>query len=334
MKPFISCCLSLFILSTLAFASEPVWTGLPYPDDNGRFSIENFSYRMRGSIKLLILWIGKDDVGGGTISRIKGADGTASALIDGYSVLFGSDPGAVPGNHNRWGYARELAYWNPKNSPEPLAKTVFEGFMSKSSEESMNEIRQEDKEKDESGSALFEGSSGVVTPLQASMNLWRFDAASQATYRNPEIISSRYLEVARLNNPDIERVLENKPSRFDQPAGFFTAIRLLLDPILQGINSGDSISQFKNASQKYVNSAHLYTLKIAKLKLHKEYELNGIGFRDVLQLDFQTLRHDLGRKHDFSLWIPTSGAYRGIPIRIADKPRWWLKVELTIDQGK
>ena len=329
--------LSLFLIvfSEIPGAAEPLqWNGLPYPDDSNSFLVEDFNYRMRGSLKLLFIWIGKDDVGGGTISRITSQPGVSGERIDGYSVLFGSDPDAVPGKHNRWGYARELAYWNRENNSEELSKTIFEGFMSKSSEESMAELSRNEKKPGKDDLTLFEGSIGEVNPMQAYTHLWRFNTTDQATYKSPEIVADRYLEAARLNAPDIERVLENKPSQFDQPAGFFTAIRLMLDPILEKIDSGSSISHFQNSTQKYVNSAHLYTLEITGVKVHKEYEVNNRSFQNVLQLDFRTLRHDLGREHNFTLWIPTSGDYRGIPVRIADKPRWWLKVELTLDFDK
>ena len=102
--------LYLMIMGQVPVAAEPLqWKGLPYPEDEESYSIECFYYRMRGSVRVLFIWLGKDDVGGGTICRITGRDKTSGAGIDGYSVLFGSDPGAVPENHNRWGYARELA---------------------------------------------------------------------------------------------------------------------------------------------------------------------------------------------------------------------------------
>ena len=324
--------LLLIILSEIPFAAETSqWKGLPNPDGEYSFSVESYNYRMKGSLKLLLIWIGRDNVGGGTISRISSQSGVSGERIDGYSVLFGSDPKAVPGNHNRWGYARELAWWKPGNSPEQLSKTLFEGFMSKSSEESMDELSRNKKKPGAEDLTLFEGSIGEVTPIQAYTHLWRFNAAGQATYLTPEGVSPSFLEARNHLAPDIERTLNNNPLQFDQPAGFFTAIRLLLDPILEKNNSGSSISHFRNATQNYVNSAHLYTLEITEVKMHKEYEVNDRRFQDVLEIDFRTLRHDLGRKHNFTLWIPASGYYRGIPIKIADKPRWWLKVELTLD---
>ncbi len=324
--------LLLIILAVVPVAAEPSqWKGLPLPTSSSSLSIEAFHYRMRGSVKLLFIWVGKDNVGGGTICRISNTDNSSREKINGYSVLFGSDPGSVPGNHNRWGYARELAWWNPGSREEPLSKTVFEGFMSKSSEESVDEISWDENRQNEDELSLFEGSIGIVNPEQAGHHLWRFNASSQATYRTPEIISSAYLEACRNTGPDVERALENKPPQYDHPAGFFTAIKMLMDPVLEEIDSGSQLSHFKNASRRYVNSAHLYTLKITKAKVHEKFEVDNYSIQDVLQLDFQTLRHDLDRKHTFSLWIPTSGKYRGIPVKIADKPRWWLKVELKMD---
>jgi hypothetical protein len=324
--------LFLIILSEIPGAPAPMhWEGLPYPDGEKLFSVESYNYRMKGSLKLLLIWVGRDNVGGGTISRISSHSGVSAKRIDGYSVLFGSDPKAVPGNHNRWGYARELAWWNTDNSPEQLSKTLFEGFMSKSSEESMDELSRNEKKPGADELTLFEGSIGEVTPVQAYTHLWRFNAAGQATYLTPEGVSSSFLKARNHLAPDIERVLNNNPFQFDHPAGFFTAIRLLMDPVLDEFNSGLSISRFQNTTQRYVNSAHLYTLEITKLEIHEEYEVNNRSFQNVLQLDFRTLRHDMNRKHNFTLWIPTSGDYRGIPIKIADKPRWWLKVELTLD---
>ena len=67
---------------------------------------------MKGSVRFLFFWIGKDNVGGGTLSCISNQYGPSGERIDGFEVLFGSDPNVVPGRHNRWGYARELAFWN------------------------------------------------------------------------------------------------------------------------------------------------------------------------------------------------------------------------------
>lgn len=38
--------------------------------------------------------------------------------------------------------------------------------------------------------------------------------------------------------------------------------------------------------------------------------------------------------HDFAVWMPLSGRYAGVPVRIVDYPRWWLKVELTLDLSR
>ena len=141
----------------------------------------------------------------------------------------------------------------------------------------------------------------------------------------------KYLEAVKELAPDLERVLDNQPAQYGHPVGFITAIRLLMEPILNEAETSSTLSHFRKSTQRYVNSAHLYTLRGTKAKLHKSFKLNGRNFQNVLQLDFKTLRHDQNKKHSFSLWIPTGGVYRGIPIRVTDRPRWWLKVELNLD---
>jgi hypothetical protein len=321
----------LFFVFAVGFSEPPSWKGLPYPVDETYFATETFYYRMRGSVRILFFWIGKDNVGGGSISRITAPSLFYGEKIDGYSVLFGSDPDAVPGKHNRWGYARELAYWDQSGESPELIKSTFEGFMSKSSEESMDAVREKEQQEGTESLTLFEGAISEVRPKTSLFHMWRFNATSQATYRDPEIVGTKYLEVKNAAPPDVERSFENSRAQYNQPIGFITAIRLLMEPILLESQSSSRLSHFKDTALQYVNSAHLYTLRVTKAKRHKKFELNDRVFQNVLQLDFQTLRHDQNKKHSFTLWIPTSGPFQGIPLRITDKPRWWLKVELNLD---
>ena len=56
---------------------------------------------MAGKIRLLMLWVGRDDVGSGVI-RWRGA-GDDKAI----ELLIGSDPKRAPGQLNKWGYLVE-----------------------------------------------------------------------------------------------------------------------------------------------------------------------------------------------------------------------------------
>jgi hypothetical protein len=315
-------------------ATDMEWNGLPFPESESAFSKEVFQYRMKGSVRLLFFWIGKDNVGGGTISRITQPVNSRESSVDGFEVLFGSDPEAVPGNHNRWGYARELAYWTNRNGSPEVYKTVFEGFMSKSSEESIDAVKKSREGSADISMTTFEGAVSEVTIKNSSIDLWRFPAAADATYKSPSVVALKHLETVQSRDPDVHRDFENQGNKYEKPIGFITAIRLMIDPILKNLSEGQDISDFKNTKTQYTNSARLYSLHIRKVKLHRDFELDDREFKEVVEIDFRTLRHENNNKHDFTLWIPSQGPFQGVPVKVADKPRWWLKVELIMDFQK
>ena len=59
------------------------------------------TYRMAGKIRVLLLWVGRDDVGSGVI-KWRGA-GDEKAI----ELLIGSDPKRAPSQLNKWGYLVE-----------------------------------------------------------------------------------------------------------------------------------------------------------------------------------------------------------------------------------
>jgi len=79
---------------------------------------------------MLLLWLGKDSVGGGHIRVAR------TAKLEEIEVLFGSDPTRVPGGINRWGYGRESA-----EIGSGITRTSFVGFMRYSPEQSMEQTR-------------------------------------------------------------------------------------------------------------------------------------------------------------------------------------------------
>src|SRR6266478_2788215 len=61
---------------------------------------EQFEYTMTARLRLLLFWVGKDDVGGGYIRRATLPRDPASDVIE---LLIGSDPAKAPRAINRWG---------------------------------------------------------------------------------------------------------------------------------------------------------------------------------------------------------------------------------------
>jgi hypothetical protein len=102
-----------------------------------------FHYQMTGRIRLLFFWLSRDNIGSGTITHTQLALQTNQKWMDSVEVLFGSDPKRVPGGINRWGYAKEIAFWSQSANPSgdlTLDQTLFEGFMRHSDEETISQV--------------------------------------------------------------------------------------------------------------------------------------------------------------------------------------------------
>jgi hypothetical protein len=63
--------------------------------------VREHTYRMAGKVRLLLLWVGRNDVGSGVI-RWKASNDASS-----FELLIGSDPSKAPGQLNKWGYLVE-----------------------------------------------------------------------------------------------------------------------------------------------------------------------------------------------------------------------------------
>jgi len=292
---------------------------------------------MRGSAKILIFWIGKSGVGGGWIDHILPSETNPDSWAEGVQILFGSDPGAVPGGHNRWGYARELSYWENSGAElgdARLQKTVFEGFMTLAGEESIDEVNGKEKNVDPDLSA-FEATISRVLPEAATAKLRRFRSSKEVSYREPGPVGRQYLDVDIYRPPDIDRTLKNVPPSYEIPMGFLTSVHQYIKEAIRESANKHALNSLKREVRTYVHNALLYSISLDKVKKHKRVTLGpDWKIRNVLELEFDARRKGSASGHEFSIWVPIEGDLAGIPIRIIDKPRWWLKIELTLKKPK
>src|SRR5712692_2683765 len=84
-----------------------------------------FDYTMTARVRLLLFWVGKDDVGGGSIRRGTLLQDPASGVIE---LLIGSDPAKAPRAINRWGAASEIVH-RPSGYSHDVESSTFFGFM-------------------------------------------------------------------------------------------------------------------------------------------------------------------------------------------------------------
>lgn len=299
---------------------------------------EVYRYRMAGKVRLLLFWVGKDDVGGGSIALLKPEPESAPGRItEAVEILFGSNPARVPGKINRWGYGREWASWERPDGGSPrLVSSTFIGFIRHSDEESLSEVRA----KAGKGQAEFwyDAIRSEVNASEASSTIHFFSQNQDFNYTQPAAVECGYQQRLRGGPADRSRTLQGSTKKSPEAYGFLTTARLLTDLVTDRYQNAKGGWSKYRAEIPYFYNGKSYRLALTGLKLHGKFELPGregrpgVAFTEVAEAEFRTTNLTDGGQHSFSMWFPMKGPMRGIPVKIVDKPRWWLRVELTLDE--
>ena len=179
------------------------------------------AYRLRGEVRPLLFWLGRDDVGGGRIT-IRRECASPLRWTDEIEVLFGSEPERIPGRISRWGYGLEKVEWVRQGgaSPPRLAATEFQGIMRHSTEASMTDVIPESR--DGNAAHPYDVTRSIVLPELAKHEFRFFTDAEEFHYRRPERILERYRECLVKQPPLRSTALANKrasmPNRTDSSA--------------------------------------------------------------------------------------------------------------------
>jgi hypothetical protein len=329
----------LLVVQALVFL---LWPGLIQPASlsvsapQEQSSRRVYQYRMKGKVRLLFFWVGKDDVGGGHITLRQNRPAKPDAWSEEIEVLFGSNPQRVPGSINRWGFGRERSDWigNGTTSEAKLHRTVFEGFMRHSKEEGLSQVQANSQADSSSGVYLYDGIRSSVGRETAVSEISVFSATRDFDYRDAHPAYCDYQ--TRLNEapPDKTRQLPNQAGSYAEPWGFLTAVRQVVRVITEASTTSEDWKSVQ-PSLRYVYNAQTYELAVRKVREQARFELplpdgDSRVFQRVARVDFRLRKLANGNDHDFVIWFPLEDEFRGIPIRIVDKPRWWLHVELNL----
>ena len=298
-----------------------------------------YHYRMKGKVRLLFFWVGKDDVGGGQISvgRIHRENGNTSRSVE---VFFGSNPERVPGGINRWGYGQETAEWvTGADLADPILKeTLLEGFMKHSMEKGLSEALANEAEAKSGAQYWYEGTRSLVRPDRAVTELRKFSTNQDFDYRHSQAIRCAYAKRLR-SGPDQNKELINTSNSYREPYGFLTAVHTVIRAAVTDYAQSRRLNR-ERKKLSYVYNSQLYELSIRGQKLVKKLAVpGGKGkapdiYSLVARIDFRVRKMSVRGHHDFTLWFPLAGELKGVPVRILDRPRWWLGIELNLEPTK
>ncbi len=301
-----------------------------------------YNYRMKGKVRLLFFWVGKDDVGGGFIALGRKSEPGGKVWRQEVEVLFGSNPERVPGKINRWGYGREESEWMvPVAAPSPrLVETTFEGFMKHSKEESLSEVQANNGAEKTSGSFVYDGIQSSVGSREAVSEIRTFSTTEDFDYRNAAPIHCGYQKRLQSGPPDKSRRMPNQEEAYAAPFGFLTGVNSVIQRTVRSYAEGENWMSLR-PSLVYIYNAQKYRLELKKLKLEKDFDLplppvegkpdQNRTFQQVAKAEFKISKLGTDWDDEFNIWFPLTGEFQGVPLRIEDKPRWWLRIELNLD---
>jgi hypothetical protein len=261
--------------------------------------LREHTYRMAGKIRIVMLWVGRDDVGSGTI-RWRGA-GDATAI----ELLIGSDPARAPGQLNKWGYLVEAMRG---------AESSVVGLISQENDDRLSDVKAGLKTRKEL--RAFDTIRGHVAAAEGTARVGTLHAPSQLTYHDADEVLQSVLADSTLAIKRVARGADVRP-------GFLTSLTQLIAASLD--------SKKYNPRIQYIHGDRLYQLRLIEATRLAKFERDGRTWQNVIRGRFETGEAGNRSGTRFELVYGASGALTGVPILISYQPKWWLQVDLVLN---
>jgi len=258
---------------------------------------------------LMMFWIGRSGVGEAIVTKREGPSEAA------YSLLIGSNPERAPRRINRWGYIREDIEGS---------KATLIGLMTESDEDSIeqaeaNIVRQA------AGERTFKIIRGTVDADEAKSNLTVIAAPAEYSYRKVQTV----LDLAKRQSSEDQtraRVIRLPPGT---RAGFLAAVAELMHRHVEQWRASGRVQP--GASVNYVYYGRIYRLSATRTRPLPNVRLSGASYTRAIASDFEATSAYDGEVTKFSITYGTEGPLAEIPLAASYRPRWWMEIDLTLD---
>jgi hypothetical protein len=261
--------------------------------------VREHTYRMAGKIRLLMLWVGRDDVGSGVIRWREARDEKAIEL------LIGSDPTRAPGQLNKWGYLVEAMRGG---------ESSVVGLISQENDDRLSDVKAGLKTRKEQ--RAFDTIRGYAAAAEGMARVGTLYAPSHLTYHDADTVLNGVLADASLAVKRVARSGDVRP-------GFLTSLTELLATSLD--------KKSDNRRIRYIHGDRLYQLRLIESTPLARFERDGRTWQNVIRGRFETGEAGTRSGTRFELVYGASGALTGIPIVISYQPKWWLQVDLVLN---
>ncbi len=261
--------------------------------------VERHHYTIGARVRpLLVFWIARGGVGDAMVTRRR-APGEAS-----YSLLIGSDPDRAPLHINRWGYIEEEIRG---------AEARLLGLMTESEEDTIQQA-ETNVRKQPSGSHPFKVIHATVDGEQAQARVASINMPQDYTLRQMRVVLDRAEHAASGGRLRVVRL----------PAGTRPGFLAAL---------ADAMHMPDARPITYVYYGRLYELQRTRSRSVPDFQVAQRSYGPAIAADFViTSAHD-GEQTKFSMTYGTHGAFAEVPLAVMYQPRWWMQVELAIDDA-
>jgi len=287
----------------------------------------DYQYILTCRLRLLIFWVGNDDLGGGYIKTGQAEDDPSFRMIQ---LLFGSDPAKTPRAINRWGAGTEVDKVDSSKTPESSA---FVGFMKSSQGESVSSMQRELSHEKTAGKHRFEAIISRVDGDRAISTTVPF--SSDKDYDMSQLANAQTMALDQLGDNQARKFRRlDRPERgsCDRRGGFLSTTEELLERSLTGEKTPVSLCYVYNARPYTLTLEHVIPVptKDVQIALKDRGQKIHQSYRDLQESQFQIRNGESGAKTDFSVLLGTTGELRGVPVQINYQPNWWFQIVLNL----
>jgi hypothetical protein len=257
-----------------------------------------------------MFWIGRSGIGEAVVTKRQGPSEAE------YSLLIGSNPDRTPRRINRWGYISEDVHGS---------RATLIGLMTQSDEDSIQQAEGNIR-KQAGGDRIFKIIRGTIDADEATSIVTSIAAPAEYSYRQVHTV----LELARRESSEDQagtaRVIR-LPS--GTRPGFLAAVAELMHRHVDQWHASGRVQP--GGSIHYVYYGRIYELSAKRTRLLARAQVGGVSYANVIASDFEARSTYDGEVNSFSITYGTEGALAEIPLAASYQPRWWMQIDLTLD---
>jgi hypothetical protein len=273
--------------------------------------VAEHKYRMLARVRPLLFWISKDNVGGARIDWRGADDGSF-----GIDILIGSDPDRAPRRINKWGFIAEQVRGSQ-------AEVV--GVMKEANEQSIEDVKKQLGKEGDQGSYTYSAIQGTATAQQAQAAVTTVRVERDLTFRDIDAL------LALVRTSDKHGGTRSVALPAGTRPGFLVALQELVKQTTDACQRSPAALKPPRSPLQYVYFGNLYDLTMSSADYLKSATIDGHGYSDVVRSNFEIKNHNSGERTGFQITYGTRGPLTGVPVAAAYQARWWLELQLFLD---